>query len=394
MVRKSLILSVFDAAYMQRWNDKLRPIDLIELDKQAHKVFIAYFLGKFEESRAKVDWTEIIEYCIFGLLQRLVITDIKPPVFYIIKADSEKYRQLNRFVFSKLKSKISPLGSPFVRRFKQFLFSPVDNINSRIVNAAHSYASKWEFNILESLNKEDYEINLIKKHFQTTIESYNDLYGMQQIGLNENYKRLIDMCGKLRFQARWGHLYRIPRTSVLSHSLFVAILGYMFSLQLGACHKRLYNNFFCGLFHDLPEVLTRDIISPVKTSIEGLEELIKAIESAYAEKNLYPLIPPLMLDEIKSFMQNEFANFVTFDGKRKVLKKIPRKFNKDEFDPRDGSLIKASDDLAAFIEASAALQNGCSNSEFQRVVINIKTRYEKESPIVSGINFSELYADL
>ena len=44
--------------------------------------------------------------------------------------------------------------------------------------------------------------------------------------------------------------------------------------------------FLCGLFHDLPEVLTRDIISPVKRSVPGLDELIKKIEERLVtEKN-------------------------------------------------------------------------------------------------------------
>ena len=51
MIRKSLLLRIFDAAYMQRWNDKLRPIELVELDKQGHKMIIAYILGKFEEDK-------------------------------------------------------------------------------------------------------------------------------------------------------------------------------------------------------------------------------------------------------------------------------------------------------------------------------------------------------
>ena len=40
----------------------------------------------------------------------------------------------------------------------------------------------------------------------------------------------------------------------------------------------IVNDFLCGLFHDLPEVLTRDIISPIKRSIQGLDDLIKDIE--------------------------------------------------------------------------------------------------------------------
>ena len=58
----------------------------------------------------------------------------------------------------------------------------------------------------------------------------------------------------------------------------VAITSYLLSLDNNSCQKRLYNNFFTGLFHDLPEVLTKDIISPIKTSIKGLEGIIKDYE--------------------------------------------------------------------------------------------------------------------
>ena len=80
MMRKALMLKLFDAAYMQRWNDKIRPVELRELDKQAHKMLIAFFLGKFEEKTAGFDWIEVIEGGLFELLQRLVITDLKPPM--------------------------------------------------------------------------------------------------------------------------------------------------------------------------------------------------------------------------------------------------------------------------------------------------------------------------
>jgi len=44
MIRKAFLEKIFDAANMQRWNDKIRPVELRELDKQAHKMIIAYFL--------------------------------------------------------------------------------------------------------------------------------------------------------------------------------------------------------------------------------------------------------------------------------------------------------------------------------------------------------------
>ena len=56
MLRKPLLLKIFDAANMQRWNDKIRPVELRELDKQAHKMVIAYLIGKCEEDTEGFDW--------------------------------------------------------------------------------------------------------------------------------------------------------------------------------------------------------------------------------------------------------------------------------------------------------------------------------------------------
>ncbi len=51
MLRKPLLLKIFDAANMQRWNDKILPVELRELDKQAHKMVIAYLISKSRKMR-------------------------------------------------------------------------------------------------------------------------------------------------------------------------------------------------------------------------------------------------------------------------------------------------------------------------------------------------------
>ncbi|MFZ7102737.1 MAG: HD domain-containing protein [Peptococcaceae bacterium] len=395
MIRKGLILKIFDAFYMQRWNDKLRPLELIEMDKQAHKMFIAYFLGKFAEDHADFNWSEVIEGALFELLQRIVITDIKPPVFYKIKDNVEKYKKLNEYVYNKLQTLITPLGPDFCARFENYFTQEEDNINKRILGAAHNYASMWEFEIIERLNPDGFEIKEIKKDFTRRIEKYNDLEGMQQLALNKNYQDFLNLCGHLRFQARWAHLHRIPKTSVIGHSLFVAILSYLFSLELKACPKRCFNNYFSGIFHDLAEVLTRDIISPVKSKVEGLEDLIKEIEGEQMQEVLFPLIPPKFLPEIKMFIEDEFANYITKENTliKTSCAEISADYNDDRFNPRDGRLIKAVDELAAYIEAKIAIENGCTSEEFQKAKWMMKNKYE-ENPLVAGINFGAIYADL
>jgi putative hydrolase of HD superfamily len=95
---------------------------------------------------------------------------------------------------------------------------------------------------------------------------------------------------------------------VLGHLLFVAVVSYFTSIEIEAGPRRAYNNFFGGLFHDLPEVLTRDIVSPVKASVEGLDELIHRYERQAMEERVFPLLPKLWGDELRYYTEEEFTN--------------------------------------------------------------------------------------
>lgn len=393
MMKKALILKIFDAANMQRWNDKIRPVELRELDKQAHKMVIAYFLGKFEEGSEGFDWIEIIEGGLFEFLQRLVITDLKPQIFYEIAKDREKYRKLNDWVYDKLAFFISPLGEDFCHRFRLYFSHNEDSINQRILRAAHFYATKWEFNIIERANPEGYEIVDIKRDLLAKQEKYYDLRGIHQLALYAKFRNFVDLCGQLRFQLRWSHIHRVPKTSVLGHMLIVAILSYLFSLEIKACGKRCVNNYLTGLFHDLPEVLTRDIISPVKRSVEGLEDLIKEYEKAQMEKEVYSLIPGEWHAEMRMFTESEYRNIVTVDSSVVSVTSddITRKFNRDEFNPRDGELIKATDELSAFVEAYLGIENGIKSDELRESKNFLKGKYRQAT--IAGVKFGEIFAD-
>ena len=111
MIEKAILEFIYDAASIQRWNDHVRPgSGFTELDKQAHKMIIAYMLGKFEETdrRAMINWRGLIEGGIFEFLHRIVLTDIKPVVFH--KLMEQKGRQLNRWVLDKLAGMIGGMG--------------------------------------------------------------------------------------------------------------------------------------------------------------------------------------------------------------------------------------------------------------------------------------------
>jgi putative hydrolase of HD superfamily len=70
---------------------------------------------------------------------------------------------------------------------------------------------------------------------------------------------------------------------------------------------------------------------------------------------------------------------------------ISASYNGDRYNPVDGELVKAADDLAAFMEAYLALQNGISNAQLQTAVQEKKLFYRKKT--IAGISFDKVYQE-
>jgi putative hydrolase of HD superfamily len=319
----------------------------------------------------QLDWISIIETGIFDFLKRIVLTDLKPPLIYKIKEDKKKYRKLNQWVFDRVSPFIQVMGSSFVEKLKDHLFSTEEVLETRIVNAAHFYITEWEFSIISQSSPRNFLFEEIDQSIKREQEEYQDLRCMKYF-LKEENKNLRDfagIAGQLRFQQRWSHLYRIPKTSVLGHMLIVAMFSYLFSKRLGLNTRNCINNYFTGLFHDLPEVLTRDIINPVKKSIEGLDDLIKEYEIEEMKAKIYKLIPESWHKDIGRFTEDEFT----------------------DTGERDGALVKGADDLSAYMEAYLALANGIKNQALINAMQNLKNKY-RDNPVM-GIDFEKIYRD-
>ncbi len=390
---ENLIERFYEAASMNRWNDHIRPVELTELDKQAHKMVIAYVIAKFEESDRNIyiNWQNLIEGSIFEFLHRTILTDIKPPVFH--KMMEEKGEDLNKYVFQQLDEDMNGFGNNFKENFKKYFFDHnYAKTEKRILKAAHYMATNWEFKIIYHTSPFIYGIEETKASIENQIEDHYDLIGVQKISLEKKSFGFIDLCGQLRFQERWAHSPRLPKTSVLGHMYIVAIISYLLSLDNNACQKRLYNNFFTGLFHDLPEVLTKDIISPIKTSIKGLEDIIKDYEEDQMKNRLLPLLPVSWRKEMRYFTQDEFKNKINVDGKILTgisYKELNTVYNNNIFYPLDGEIIKACDKLTAFIEADISIKHGITSKHLEEGRKNIYEKFKNKN--VSGIDFGMLF---
>ena len=392
MINPKIIEYIFSSASIQRWNDYPRMVDLVELDKQAHKFIIAYFIAKLEDD---INFTHLIEAGIFEFLRRVVVTDIRPDVFR--KALQQKSKEINTWVVGKLKSSIENIeNGNFLQKFEEFLSDPNMYKKERFILKAASYLStKWEFSIVYQTSQFLSDIEEVKKDVDAEIEDYYELIGVRKIALNKKLAKIVDLSGRLRFQKRWAQTPRIPETSVLGHMLTVALFSYFYSLEVKACDKRLQNNFFTALFHDLPEALTRDIISPVKYSVDELSEIIAEYEVAKIEDDILPNVPINIQEEfsyilgISKGIKEEFANKVKIDGNITEVDDI-NKYNLDKYEAIDGLALKQCDKLSAFVEASLSISHGIKSKE----LISGKKEILKGLKEINGVDFKQIALDI
>ena len=296
------LTDLYNTTCIQRWNDKLRPIELVELDYQAHRMMIAYYLGKFETRSRDFEWTDIVEGGIFDLLETSVLTDLRWNVKERLENDPTRKDKANKYVLKKLRATLSEPSLGLSSRFESHLAgNGITPFSARILEAAGFYARFWEFRLLEEANPTGYEINEIKAGFEEGFRKHSKRPGFQRLQDSRRSQKFVNLCGELRYQGRWSHMHIVPRVTVLGHSMFVATMAYLFSLEAGVCKRLRVNNFFTGLFHDLPESQTRDVRSPLKKAIPELDALLEEISEEMMEKEVLSLLAPSWRDEFRLF---------------------------------------------------------------------------------------------
>jgi putative hydrolase of HD superfamily len=127
---------------------------------------------------------------------------------------------------------------------------------------------------------------------------------------------------------------------------------YLHDLDIGADDETIYKDYFTALFHDLPEVLTKDVITPIKKSIGGLDELLSEYEKEMVSSSLLPLLPEEWQDDFLSLISDPFK----------------------DSEGRNGKAIKVCDLMAAYIEAHVSVCYGISS----KVLINGKAELKRK----------------
>lgn len=354
-----MLYYMFEAVNMHRWNDHLRMIDLTELDKQAHKASIAWILGKHEEDAGHdLDWEKLISGNLYSFISRLVLTDLKPQLYH--RMESEKSGQVNDYVLNEFIRKVPDAPEDFRKELEDYLYSKKTSKEDAISRAAHYLATRWEFNMIYPANQSMYGIDQTRVEIDEQIFQHMDLVGVKKLMIDKSTFNIVDLIGQLRFQQRWARTPRIPQTTVLGHSLIVANMIFLSDYDKKVSNKQKYFDFHTALFHDLPEVLTKDVITPVKTSVDGLPDLLESYEHELIESKIMPLIPESWRDELRIMVYDPFIDL-----------------DDPVYGIRRGKDLKTCDRMAAFMEAHISIRYGVSSKTLREGEKEIRKKLEK-----------------
>lgn len=147
---------------------------------------------------------------------------------------------------------------------------------------------------------------------------------------------------RMKYINRWALMRNTNEETLSQHSHEVAAVAYALCV-IG--NKRYGKNYNCerasllGLYHDMPEILTGDMPTPVKYFNPEIKEAYKKVEKVAAEK---------LLDTLPEDLREDF-DFL---------------FNKKDEDRELWRIIKAADKISALIKCIEERKAG--NMEFAK----------------------------
>lgn len=161
------------------------------------------------------------------------------------------------------------------------------------------------------------------------------------------------MLSRLKYIDRWSLMRNTERENVCEHSMQVASIAHALCVIK---NKKFGGDLDCGkaaiiaLYHDMPEILTGDMPTPVKYRNPEIKTVYKQIEAS-AGKTLLAMLP--------KELQSEYEDF----------------FIENEQDEYLHKLVKAADKICALTKCIEEKKAG--NTEFDSAALSAEESIKK-----------------
>ncbi|QFR38729.1 HD domain-containing protein [Candidatus Gracilibacteria bacterium 28_42_T64] len=337
MVGKILKLMFTRGLSMKRWNNFPRIEDVSHLDNIGYKVHIALFLAYLEEKNGtSVDREFLIKRIIFNSFRGLVISDIHSGTRdYIMEIDSDIFSEIEKKAYIAIFEKEAP--SHIKEDMENTINDNSKTIELDIIFAAKKYAAYRECLVNEKVYSDMYEVPL--KGLIISLEKQRKKLKSLDILLgNDNYIKFLSHIRRLSHSLRWNQEKRMFPVSVMSHLVIITFISYV----LGKIENDNGGNYnilelmLKSIYHDIPEAITGDIITPTKKSVSGFEEVLERVEIK------------MMDDYLFYYVEDDYKELVS-------------DYMLQPFEGDHGVLSKKADILSALFEAKVEVNNGATN---------------------------------
>ncbi len=308
MVGNILRLMLTRGLSIIRWNNFPRVVDIKQMDNVGATLHTALFLAYLEEkqTKKKIDTLYLMKKIIFTSFADLILSDINSGTkTYIKKLDTKIFEELYLKAYEYFLD--SEASSILKEDFKASMSEKNKKLEDSIFLAAKKYVWYIEASTNGRVFSEIYEVPLddIKKDlvlFSSQLRSIKELLD------TPDYEKYLGHIYRLSFSMRWNQYQRSTPISVMSHKVIVAYASYVIGMvgNENGEENNIKEMLYRAIYHDVPEVITGDIITPTKKAIPGFIELLEEVEWAMMDDYLFWYIPEDYKNYLTSYILHPF----------------------------------------------------------------------------------------
>jgi 5'-deoxynucleotidase len=167
------------------------------------------------------------------------------------------------------------------------------------------------------------------------------------------------MLHRMRYINRWSLMKNTEQENIMEHSYEVAIIAHALALirrqyfAAGKICPEPEQVAVMALYHDLPEIMTGDMPTPVKYATKEMRDSYRVVEQGAAKK---------LLAMLPAALQDEYRPLIFPSESDPVMREMMQ-------------LVKAADRFSAYIKCLDELKAG--NQEFRQAMVGVKERLEQ-----------------
>lgn len=315
-----------------RWSNFPRIERPNSLDHITFSLHVAYLLADLMEEKGEVPYDRIgiFKRSLFSLLFTSAYSDINADVKSRLKRG---YPDIYAGLCKKLHSGVLSWGmegevrtefQEFIRQLESDTPAPREQT---ILSYGKYVSAYYEAEFNSRIYPEVYAGPLAKIKLRLNEPRFDEFRKHIDVTVDSGPIRFLLSIRRLESALRWNRLKRAYPVSVMSHLFIVTVISFILFRSEKRSDEEVTEAILRSLYHDVPETITGDIITPTKKATPGLEEAIGKIEEELVEEQL--------LNHIRGH----------------AFEKTYRDRLLDPWGDELGKLVKQADHLSAFLEA-------------------------------------------